>query len=138
MSSRPAPRPAKTGDLFLWAMSRDGDIKGASYAGALKGHDDAQAQAATYARQRQRYGFAFDPARALRADQLTPGSSSSGQQPGGVVHALTAQPVCRGRLKRGGGEALCNPRLHPFEWAYADPDHPVTCPKCQEILRRTR
>ena len=129
---------ARSGDLFLWQMTREGTLTAASYAGDLKGDPDARARADRHAVLRARHGFAFDPARALRADQLSFGSSGTGQQPHGVVHALTAHPVWRGRLVRGTGEALCNPRLRPYEWAYAAPDHPVTCPKCRAILEKTR
>ena len=128
----------RTGDLFLWAMARDGEIRAASYTGDLKGDLDEASRLARHDRLRHRHGFAFDPARALRSDQLTLGSSATGQQPSGVVHALAAHDINRGRLKRREGEALCNARLHPIEWAFADPEHPVTCPKCREILRRIR
>jgi hypothetical protein len=85
-------------------------------------------------RQRQAYGFAFDPMRALRADQLTAGSSGTGQQRRTVVHAVAVDTVLRGRLKRNPGEALCKPDLAPHDWGQAAPDARITCKTCRRLL----
>lgn len=128
---------SQTGNLFLWQMNQSGAVRSASYSDETRADPDPASRAERHERLRWRYGFAFDPVRALRADQLTQGSSETGQQPSGVVHALTVHDIHRGRLVRQAAQALCAPNLKPFEWAFADPDHPVTCPKCRAIMERS-
>jgi hypothetical protein len=53
-----------------------------------------------------------------------------------LVHAVSDEPVARGRLRRDAREAFCDRKLDLVDEGGWQTEAEITCPKCLAILAR--
>ena len=77
------------------------------------------------------------PAHARRLSGPDERSNGDGQSWATIVHVMATDDVRIGRIRRSKYQFLCR-IWHPWDISEHKAGTPITCPKCAEILKRSR